>query len=162
MGISQQCDFVRYSLDTVCQSLYLAGLFSNPETVKMLNQNGMFDCSCLASTQEEADTRIILHALYSVFLKNEIQWGFHNNATLYVILLIQFARIQCMQNYAGIRLFLCACQTTAIEHTILIQRHGRSNIVFSSSVSIGDAINTSSQFKSDHKVAQMTLRKFMR
>jgi hypothetical protein len=28
------------------QSLYLVGLFSNPETVKML------DCSCLASTQE--------------------------------------------------------------------------------------------------------------
>jgi hypothetical protein len=25
------------------QSLYLAGLFSNPETVKMLNQNGMLD-----------------------------------------------------------------------------------------------------------------------
>jgi hypothetical protein len=25
----------------------------------------MLDCSCLASTQEEADTRIILHALYS-------------------------------------------------------------------------------------------------
>jgi hypothetical protein len=45
-------------------SLYLAGLFSNPETVKMLNQNGMLDCSCLASTQEEADTCIILHALY--------------------------------------------------------------------------------------------------
>ena len=41
------------------QSLYLVALFSNPETVKML------DCSCLASTQEEADTRIILHALYS-------------------------------------------------------------------------------------------------
>jgi hypothetical protein len=33
------------------QSLYLAGLFSNPETVKMLNQNGMLDCSCLVSTQ---------------------------------------------------------------------------------------------------------------
>ena len=46
------------------QSLYLAGLFSNPETVKMLNQNGMLDCSCLASTQEEADTHIIFHALF--------------------------------------------------------------------------------------------------
>ena len=53
------------------QSLYLAGLFSNPETVKMLNQNGMLDCSCLASTQEEADTRIILHALYSDKLYQE-------------------------------------------------------------------------------------------
>jgi hypothetical protein len=54
------------------QSLYLAGLFSNPETVKMLNQNGMLDCNCLASTQEEADTRIILHALYSDKLYQEI------------------------------------------------------------------------------------------
>jgi hypothetical protein len=52
-------------------SLYLAGLFSNPETVKMLNQNGVLDCSCLASTQEEADTRIILHALYSDKLYQE-------------------------------------------------------------------------------------------
>jgi hypothetical protein len=57
------------------QSLYLAGLFSNPETVKMLNQNGMSDCSCLASTQEEADTRIILHALYSdkLYQENNVQ-----------------------------------------------------------------------------------------
>ena len=38
------------------------------------------------------------------------------------------------------------------------QGHGRSNIVFSSSVSIGDAINTASQLKSDLKVAQMTLQ----
>jgi hypothetical protein len=52
-------------------SLYLAGLFSNPETVKMLNQNGVLDCSCLESTQEEADTRIILHALYSDKLYQE-------------------------------------------------------------------------------------------
>ena len=56
-------------------SLYLAGLFSYPETVKMLNQNGMLDCSCLASTQEEADTRIILHALYSdkLYRENNVQ-----------------------------------------------------------------------------------------
>ena len=57
------------------QSLYLTGLFSNPETVKMLNQNGMLHCSCLASTQEEADTRIILHALYSdkLYQENNVQ-----------------------------------------------------------------------------------------
>jgi hypothetical protein len=57
------------------QSLYLAGLFSNAETVKMLNQNGMLDCSCLASTQEEADTRIILHALHSdkLYQENNVQ-----------------------------------------------------------------------------------------
>jgi hypothetical protein len=56
-------------------SLYLAGLFSNPETVKMLNQNGVLDCSCLASTQEEVDTRIILHALYSdtLYQENNVQ-----------------------------------------------------------------------------------------
>ena len=57
------------------QSLYLVGLFSNTETVKMLNQNGMLDCSCLVSTQEEADTRIILHALYSdkLYQENNVQ-----------------------------------------------------------------------------------------
>ena len=57
------------------QSLYLAGLCSNPETVKMLNQNGMLDCRCLASTQEEADTRIILYALYSskLYQENNVQ-----------------------------------------------------------------------------------------
>jgi hypothetical protein len=57
------------------QSLYLASLFSNPETVKMLIQNGMLDCSCLVSTQEEADTRITLHALYSdkLYQENNVQ-----------------------------------------------------------------------------------------
>ena len=52
------------------QSLYLTGLFSNPETVKMLNQNGMLDCSCLASTQEEADTRIFcMHCILTNCIK---------------------------------------------------------------------------------------------
>ena len=61
--------------EVIGQSLYLAGLFSNPETVKMLNQNGMLHCSCLVSTQEEADTRIILHALYSdkLYQENNVQ-----------------------------------------------------------------------------------------
>jgi hypothetical protein len=56
-------------------SLYLAGLFSNPEKVKMWNQNGMLDCSYLASTQEEADIPIILHALYSdkLYQENKVQ-----------------------------------------------------------------------------------------
>ena len=41
----------------------------------MLNQNGMLDCSCLASTPEEADTRIILHALHSdkLYQENNVQ-----------------------------------------------------------------------------------------
>ena len=35
----------------------------------------VFDCSCLASTQEEADTPIILHALYSdkLYQENNVQ-----------------------------------------------------------------------------------------
>ena len=41
----------------------------------MLNQNGMLDCSCLASTQEEADTCIIWHVLYSdkLYQENNVQ-----------------------------------------------------------------------------------------
>ena len=41
----------------------------------MLNQSGMLDCSCLASTQEEVDTPIILHALYSdkLYQENNVQ-----------------------------------------------------------------------------------------
>jgi hypothetical protein len=41
----------------------------------MLNQNGMLYCSCLASTQEEADTHIMLHALYSdkLYQDNKVQ-----------------------------------------------------------------------------------------
>jgi hypothetical protein len=43
--------------------------------VKMLNQNGMLDCSCLASSQEEEDTRILLHALHSdkLYQENNVQ-----------------------------------------------------------------------------------------
>jgi hypothetical protein len=68
LGISQRCDYIAKHIRQNSslqegQSLYLAGLFSNPETVKMLNQNGMLDCSCLASTQEEADTHIIFSSL---------------------------------------------------------------------------------------------------
>jgi hypothetical protein len=38
-------------------------------------RNGMLHCSWLASTQEEADTRIILHALYSdkLYQENNVQ-----------------------------------------------------------------------------------------
>ena len=64
------------------QSLYLPGLFSNPETVKMLNQNGMLDCSCLASTQEEAETFNRLEPMYHLSDSNIIvsrQW--HNAQT---------------------------------------------------------------------------------
>jgi hypothetical protein len=61
-----------------------------PETVKMLNQNGMLDCSCLASTQEEADTRIILHALYSdkLYQENNVQ-GRIDRALLLLSLFVQ-------------------------------------------------------------------------
>ena len=33
------------------------------QTVKMIALNGITDCNDLSSTQEEADTRIVLHAL---------------------------------------------------------------------------------------------------
>ena len=42
------------------QSLVLAGVFSNPDVKKV---ETAFDCVGLNSSQEEADTRIILHAL---------------------------------------------------------------------------------------------------
>ena len=44
------------------QKLYLAGSFPNPEIVKIISPKGISDCSELSITQEEADTRIILHA----------------------------------------------------------------------------------------------------
>jgi hypothetical protein len=88
------------------QSLYLTGLFSNPETVKMLNQNGMLDCSCLASTQEEADTRIILHALYSdklylIFTRTNKLFPVRNNPTFNH--LIHF----CSENRLGSTVLFC-------------------------------------------------------
>ncbi|CAG2233318.1 unnamed protein product [Mytilus edulis] len=45
--------------------LYLAGAFHNPEAVKKIRNDTISDCLCLFSTQEEADTRIILHALHA-------------------------------------------------------------------------------------------------
>ena len=58
---------VRYLSENSClkeeQKLYLARSFQNPETVKMIALNGITDCSDLSSTQEEADTCIVLHAL---------------------------------------------------------------------------------------------------
>ena len=44
-------------------TLYLAGSFYNPEVVKKVVANQVSDCVALYSTQEEADTRIILHVL---------------------------------------------------------------------------------------------------
>ena len=74
LGENKQClirflgDYtVRYLSENSClkegQKLYLAGSFKNPEMVKMIVLNGITDWSDLSSTQEEADTRIVLHAL---------------------------------------------------------------------------------------------------
>ena len=46
-------------------SSYLAGAFSNPEVVKRIIRNQDINCVSLFSTQEEADTRIILHVLHA-------------------------------------------------------------------------------------------------
>jgi hypothetical protein len=45
--------------------LQLAGCFQNPETVMTISSGSIDDVPELFSTQEEADTRIILHALFA-------------------------------------------------------------------------------------------------
>jgi hypothetical protein len=45
--------------------LQLAGCFQNPETVMIMSSGSIDDVPELFSTQEEADTRIILHALFA-------------------------------------------------------------------------------------------------
>ncbi|CAC5359720.1 unnamed protein product [Mytilus coruscus] len=45
--------------------LFLAGVFNNPEVVKKISCNGVSTSVDLYSTQEEADTRILLHSLYA-------------------------------------------------------------------------------------------------
>ena len=45
--------------------LYVGGVFQNPEIVKRISNDGVHNCIELNSTQEEADTRIILHALFA-------------------------------------------------------------------------------------------------
>jgi len=45
--------------------LYMAGVFSDPIVVKKVCSTGISDCSDLYSSHEEADTRIILHALHA-------------------------------------------------------------------------------------------------
>ena len=42
----------------------MAGIFSDPILVKKINYIGISDCSDLYSSHKEADSRIILHALY--------------------------------------------------------------------------------------------------
>ena len=44
------------------KSVVLAGAFADPESVKHIDNKGVTDCADLASSQEEADTRIVLHA----------------------------------------------------------------------------------------------------
>jgi hypothetical protein len=44
---------------------YIAGSFENPEIMKVVSDQEVFDCPDLYSTQEEADTRMILQALHA-------------------------------------------------------------------------------------------------
>jgi Zn-finger protein len=46
-------------------TLYLAGTFRNPEVVKKIAGDQVTYCVDLFSVHEEADTRIILHALHA-------------------------------------------------------------------------------------------------
>ena len=43
----------------------IAGSFGNPEIVKVVSDQEIFDCPDLYSTQEEADIRMILQALHA-------------------------------------------------------------------------------------------------
>jgi hypothetical protein len=45
--------------------IQLAGRFQNPETVMTISSSPIDDVPELFSTQEEAETRIILHALFA-------------------------------------------------------------------------------------------------
>lgn len=45
--------------------IYFAETYSSPEIFKMITYNCVQDCLSLYSNQEEADTRIILHAMHS-------------------------------------------------------------------------------------------------
>ena len=57
------------------QTLYLAGAFKSPEIVKMVDYEGVSDCSHLFSNHQEADTRMVLHAMQAdtIFRKNKQQ-----------------------------------------------------------------------------------------
>jgi hypothetical protein len=44
---------------------YIVGSFGNPEIVKVVSNQEVFDCPDLYSTQEEADTRMILQVLHA-------------------------------------------------------------------------------------------------
>ena len=59
----------------VGQTVYLAGTFRNPEVVKKIAGDQVIDCVDLFSIQEEADTRIMLHALHAdeQFGKSSVQ-----------------------------------------------------------------------------------------
>jgi hypothetical protein len=43
---------------------YIAGSFGNPEIVKVVSDQEVFDCPDLCSTQEEADTRMIKNIVH--------------------------------------------------------------------------------------------------
>ena len=44
---------------------YIAGSIGNPEIMNVVSDQEVFDCPDLHSTQEEADTRMILQALHA-------------------------------------------------------------------------------------------------
>ena len=53
------------SIVTSSDELYLAGLFSDPSTTKNFTPSKVSDCPDLFSNHEEADTRMILHAIHA-------------------------------------------------------------------------------------------------
>lgn len=70
--------------------LYLSGGFTDETTTMMVDDHGATEIPALSSTHEEADTRMILHILYSAEILNASRIVVHTNDTDVVILCIYY------------------------------------------------------------------------
>ena len=57
---------------------YIAGSFGNPEIVKVVSDQEVFDCPDLYIIQEEADTRMILQTLHAQRIEKARQDHYQN------------------------------------------------------------------------------------
>lgn len=73
-----------------CTKLYLAGGFQDVEKSVLLTDGCVTDIGELASTQEEADTRIILHAMYATVHDGVQRIVIHGNDTDIIVLALYY------------------------------------------------------------------------
>jgi hypothetical protein len=85
--------------------LYLAVTFRNPEGVKKLAGDQVTNCVDLFSIQEEADTRIILHALHAdeQFGKSSVKGRIIIKCSDADVLVLCVHYYPCMQNTGKVR-----------------------------------------------------------